>query len=98
MITLEHIRWQNILATGNDWIEISLLTPEPTLIIGSNGVGKSTFIDAIYFALFNRSFRNVRKDQIVNSITEKDALVELTFTKGNNRYLIRRGIKPTSSQ
>jgi DNA repair exonuclease SbcCD ATPase subunit len=98
MIIFERIRFCNFLATGNEWTELSLLPSAPTLIVGKNGTGKSTFIDALFLALFNRPFRSIRKDQIVNSITEKGLIVECRFTKGNNHYLVRRGIKPNLFQ
>ena len=94
MITFHSIRWHNLLSTGNAFTEIKLNQYPNTLIIGENGAGKSTILDAITFALFGKPYRNINKPQLVNSINGKDCLVELEFALGEKTYLIRRGIKP----
>lgn len=95
MITLHKIRYQNFLASGNQPIEIQLDGAKTTLIVGTNGVGKSTISEALCFALYGKPFRNINKPQLVNSITGKNLLVELEFTADKKSYLIRRGLKPT---
>jgi DNA repair exonuclease SbcCD ATPase subunit len=94
MIYFKKIRWQNFLSTGNVMTEIQLDRTKSTLIVGENGAGKSTMLDALYFALFGRAFRTINKPQLVNSITGKHALVEIEFSIGKKEYMIRRGIKP----
>ena len=94
MITLETIRWQNFLSTGNSFTEVSLNKAKTMLICGENGSGKSTIMDAINFALFNKPFRRINKPQLINAVNDKNCLVELEFNTGRNKYLIRRGIKP----
>ena len=94
MIRLEKIRFRNILSFGNDWTEIQLDSHRTTLILGPNGQGKSTLGDALSFALYGKPYRNINLAQLVNSINEKDLLVELWFSVGSSRYHIRRGIKP----
>ena len=94
MITFEKVRWKNFLSTGNTFSEIDLVKAKTNIIIGSNGAGKSTILDALTFALFGRGFRKINKSSLVNSINEKDCLVELEFKIGKNEYLVRRGIKP----
>lgn len=94
MIVFHTIRWKNFLATGNHFTEIKLDQHADTLIIGENGAGKSTVLDALTFALFNKPYRNVNKPQIINSINGKNCLVELEFSVGSKRYMVRRGIKP----
>lgn len=94
MLYFKKIRWQNFLSTGNQFTEILLNKSQSTLIVGENGAGKSTMLDAILFALYGKPYRNINKPQLVNSINNKNALVEIEFsTKGKN-YLVRRGIKP----
>ena len=88
------LRWKNILSTGNIFTEVSLQTTGTTLIVGTNGAGKSTILDALTFALFGKTFRNINKPQLVNSINKKDAVVELEFTTQNKNYKIVRGLKP----
>jgi DNA repair exonuclease SbcCD ATPase subunit len=95
MINYTKIRFKNFLATGNYFTEISLDRPGITLIVGQNGSGKTTILDAITFALFGRAFRNINKPQIVNSINKKDCIVELEFNVGESSYLVRRGVKPS---
>lgn len=94
MIVFKTVRWKNLLSTGNTFTEISLNKSHTTILLGQSGSGKSTFLDAIAFGLFNRPFRNVNKNQLVNSINGKNCLVEVEFSIGNQEYLIRRGIKP----
>src|SRR5210317_547520 len=94
MIVFHTIRWKNFLATGNHFIEIPLDQSADTLIIGENGAGKSTVLDALTFALFNKPYRNINKPQIVNSINSKNCLVELEFSVGSREYMVRRGVKP----
>jgi DNA repair exonuclease SbcCD ATPase subunit len=94
MITFHIVRWKNFLSTGNTLTEIQLDANQNTLIVGENGAGKSTILDALTFALFGKPFRNINKPLIVNSINGKDCLTEVEFTTGSNRYLVRRGIKP----
>jgi len=94
MITFEKIRWKNFLSTGDQWTEISLNKSSTTLIVGTNGAGKSTMLDALCFALFNKPYRKINKPQLVNSANEKGCLVEVEFSAGPKNYLVRRGIKP----
>ena len=96
MITFETLKWKNFLSTGDQWIEMNLNTTTSTLIVGANGAGKSTMLDALTFALFNKPFRKISKGQLVNSINEKGTKVELTFTIGRDEYRVFRGIKPVS--
>ena len=96
MITFETLKWKNFLSTGDQWIEMNLNTTTSTLIVGANGAGKSTMLDALTFALFNKPFRKISKGQLVNSINEKGTKVELTFTIGRDEYRVFRGIKPTT--
>lgn len=92
-IHFHKVRWKNFLSTGNDWTEIQLDRSASTLILGDNGSGKSTMIDAITYALYGKPYRNINKPQLVNSITGKGLLVELEFNIGTKKYLIRRGMK-----
>ena len=94
MIVFEKIRWKNFLSTGNQFTEVKLNPQRGTLIVGQNGAGKSTILDALCFVLFNKPFRKINKPQLVNSINEKDCLVEIEFTIGKNDYKVVRGIKP----
>ena len=94
MIIFEKIRWKNFLSTGNQFTEIELNTNSSTLIQGSNGAGKSTILDAICFGLFNKPFRKINKPQLVNSINEKDCIVEIEFGIGTLKWKVVRGIKP----
>ena len=96
MITFETLRWKNFLSTGDQWIEMNLNDSASTLIVGSNGAGKSTMLDALCFALFNKPFRKISKGQLVNSINEKGTKVEVTFTIGRDDYRVFRGIKPNT--
>ena len=94
MIVFEKICWKNFLSTGNQFTEIDLNKDKTTLIIGNNGAGKSTILDALTFVLFGKSFRKINKPQLVNSTNEKDCLVEIEFKIGNTLWKVRRGIKP----
>lgn len=95
MILFKKIRYQNLLSTGNQFTEILLNRSKSTLVVGENGAGKSTFIEAITFALYGKPFRNINKPQLINAITGKGLLVEIEFDIGNKEYMVRRGIKPT---
>ena len=94
MMIFKVVRWRNLLSTGNQFTEIQLNRSLSTLIIGNNGGGKSTIIDAITFALYGKPFRNINKGQLINSINGKQLEVELEFTIGTIEYKIVRGIKP----
>ena len=94
MITFKSVRYKNFLSTGNVFTEIKLNENATTLIVGENGAGKSTFLDAITFSLFGKPFRNINKPQLVNSINEKDCVVEVEFMIGKKEYKVIRGIKP----
>jgi DNA repair exonuclease SbcCD ATPase subunit len=96
MILFRNIRWKNLLSTGNYYTEISLSGNTNTLIVGENGSGKSTMLDALCFALFGKPFRNINKPQLLNSINGKDCVVEVEFDTGNKSYKIIRGIKPNT--
>jgi len=94
MIHFKKVRYKNFLSTGQQFIEVQLDRSSKTLVVGENGAGKSTMLDALCFGLFQRAFRNIKKDQMVNSINEKDCVVEVEFIIGQNQYKIIRGIKP----
>ena len=94
MITFQKIRYKNFLSSGNQFTEIDFQQHHTNLIIGTNGAGKSTMLDAICFSLFNKSFRKITKPQLVNATNERDCLVEIEFCVNNRDYLVRRGIKP----
>ena len=95
MIRFKKIKWKNFLSTGNQWTEIDFEKSSTTLIIGSNGAGKSTVLDALTFVLFNKPFRKITKSQLVNTVNEKDCSVEIDFTVGTRDYRVVRGIKPS---
>ena len=94
MITFQKIRWKNFLSTGNQFTEIDFQQNNTNLIIGTNGAGKSTMLDALTFVLFNKPFRKINKPQLVNTSNERDCLVEIEFEINTRQYLVRRGIKP----
>ena len=94
MITFHYVRWKNFLSAGNNFTEIELDTHKNSLIMGHNGSGKSTFLDALTFALFGKPFRKVTKGNVVNSINQKNCEVVIEFTINNRRYKIIRGVKP----
>jgi len=94
MILFEKIRWKNFLSTGNQYTEISFTKHPTNLIIGTNGAGKSTMLDALTFSLFGKPFRKINKPQLINSVNEKDCLVEVEFSIGNTDWKVVRGIKP----
>ena len=94
MITFEKIRWKNFLSTGDQFTEIDFIKHHTNIIMGTNGAGKSTVLDALTFVLFNKPFRKINKPQLTNSTNERDCLVEIEFSANNRNYLIRRGIKP----
>ena len=94
MILFEKIRWKNFLSTGNQFTEVSLCDNTTSLIIGTNGAGKSTILDALCFSLFGKPFRKINKPQLINSTNEKDCRVEIEFTLSGTQWKIIRGIKP----
>lgn len=95
MINFTKIRWKNFLSTGNSWIEIELNKSQNCLIVGDNGSGKSTFLDALTFVLFGKPYRKIGKIDVVNSINEKECSVEIEFTTSSGNYKVIRGLKPT---
>ena len=94
MIIFRFVRWKNLLSTGNYFTEIKLDNNQNTLVVGENGSGKSTMLDALCFALFGKAFRNINKPNLLNSINGKDCVVEVEFDSNNKSYKIIRGIKP----
>ena len=98
MIYFRTIRWKNFLSTGNAFTEVSLDRSPSTLVLGENGSGKSTILDALTYALFNKPFRNISKPQLINSINGKKLLVEVEFDIGKKHYLVRRGASPNVFQ
>ena len=94
MLLFQKIKYKNFLSSGNQFTEIDFRKNNTNLIIGTNGAGKSTMLDALTFVLFNKSFRGITKPQLVNSTNEKDCVVEIEFSVNNKNYLVRRGIKP----
>ena len=94
MITFQKIRWKNFLSTGNQFSEVDFQQNATNLIVGTNGTGKSTVLDALTFSLFNKPFRKINKSQLINSTNERDCLVEVDFEINNRQYSVRRGIKP----
>ena len=94
MILFEKVRWKNFLSTGNQNTEINLTNHSTNLIIGTNGAGKSTLLDALTFSLFGKPFRKINKPQLINSVNEKDCVVEVEFTIGKTSWKVVRGIKP----
>ena len=94
MILFKKIRWKNLLSTGNQYTEVDFTKNKTNLIVGTNGAGKSTILDALCFSLFGRSFRRINKPQLINSVNEKDCKVEVEFSIGNTEWKVIRGIKP----
>ena len=94
MINFKKIKYKNFLSTGNHWTEIDFRKYNTNLIIGTNGAGKSTMLDALTFVLFNKPFRKINKPQLINTTNERDCVVEIEFSSNSRDYLIRRGIKP----
>ena len=96
MIVFKNVKWKNFLSTGNHWTEIKLNESHGTIIIGSNGAGKSTVLDALTFSLFGKPYRKINKPQLVNSVNEKDCVVEIEFDIKGKEYRIVRGINQIS--
>ena len=96
MILFQKIRWKNLLSTGNHFTEVSLDKDQTTLIIGTNGAGKSTILDALTFVLYGKSFRKINKNQLINSTNEKGAVVEIEFSVNQVNWKVIRGIKPNT--
>ena len=94
MILFEKIRWKNFLSTGNQNTEINFTNHSTNLVIGTNGAGKSTMLDALTFALFGKPFRKINKPQLINTVNEKDCVVEVEFSIGTTNWKVIRGIKP----
>ena len=94
MINFNKVRWKNFLSTGQVMTEVDLKRNPATLIVGENGSGKSTILDALTFSLFGKAFRNIKKPQLINSINEQNAITEVEFSIGKKHFLVRRGIKP----
>jgi DNA repair exonuclease SbcCD ATPase subunit len=94
MITFKKLRWKNFLSTGNQYTEINFTSNSTNLIVGTNGAGKSTVLDALTFSLFGKPFRKINKAQLINSVNEKDCVVEVYFLIGNTEWKVVRGIKP----
>ena len=94
MIIFKSIKWRNFLSTGASFTEINFTKSTNTLIVGQNGAGKSTILDALCFGLFGKPFRKINKPQLLNSINGRDAVVEVEFNIGQKRYKVIRGIKP----
>jgi len=95
MIIFKSIKWRNFLSTGDAWTEIDFRRSKSTLIVGENGAGKSTILDALSFGLYGKAFRKINKPQLVNTINGKHAEVEVSFQIGKHLYLIKRGLKPS---
>ena len=93
MLYFKSIRWKNLLSTGNQFTEIQLDKISTTLIVGENGSGKSTVLDALCFGLFSKPFRRINRPQLINSINNGGLLVEIEFEVGSRSYMVRRGIK-----
>ena len=95
MIVFEKIRWKNLLSTGQQFTEIDLHDTPTTLIVGNNGAGKSTLLDALCFGLFAKPFRKISKTQLINTVNEKECIVEIEFNIGSVKYKVVRGMKPS---
>ena len=94
MIEFKKLKWKNFLSTGNQWTEFDLTDSPTSLIVGENGAGKSTFLDALTFSLFGKPYRRINKPQLINSINDSECLTEIEFVIGTNEYKIIRGLKP----
>ncbi len=94
MITFQKIHWRNFLSTGNQFTEVELNQHRTNLVVGTNGAGKSTMLDALTFVLFNKPYRKINKPQLANTTNERECVVEIEFTINTRQYLVRRGIKP----
>ena len=94
MILFKTIKWKNFLSTGNQYTEVDFTLNSTNLIVGTNGAGKSTILDALTFSLFGRPFRKINKSQLINTVNEKDCIVEVEFTIGTTEWKVVRGIKP----
>jgi len=94
MILFKTIKWKNFLSTGNQYTEVDFTQNSTNLIVGTNGAGKSTILDALTFSLFGRPFRKINKPQLINTVNEKDCIVEVEFTIGTTEWKVVRGIKP----
>ena len=94
MLNFTTVRYKNILSTGNSWTTIELNRNKSTLIVGENGAGKSTILDAISFALYGKAFRKINKPQLMNSINQRDLMVEVNFNSNGSEFVIKRGMKP----
>ena len=94
MITFKNLKYRNFLSSGQHWTDINFQEYNTNLVIGTNGSGKSTMLDALTFALFNKPFRKINKSQLINTTNEKDTLVEVEVSVNSRDYLVRRGIKP----
>ena len=94
MIKFKKIKYKNFLSTGQHWTEIDFQKYHTNLIVGTNGAGKSTMLDALCFGLFNKPFRKIKKSQLINTTNERECMVEIEFEINNRDYIVRRGIKP----
>ena len=96
MIKFNRVKWKNFLSTGNSFTEIDLSKNKSTLVVGPNGCGKSTMLDAISFGLFGKPHRNISKNQLINSVNSKECVVQVNFTIGQSVYNVIRGIRPNT--
>ena len=94
MIYFKYLRWKNFLSTGNVFTELKLDKAKSTLVVGENGAGKSTMLDALSFALYGKPFRKINKPQLMNTINQKGLEVQVEFRVGKKEYIIVRGVKP----